>query len=149
MGARRGFTLLELVIVLLILGVAAAAVVPRVGAGARAMEERTFVSDFVGAMRGARLSAMNGGGVEVFRIDGRERRYGAGAGPFRPIPENVDIFADGLPRDPRTGHAVIEFYPDGSHVGRELDIAFSGRRAVRITIDPLFGTIRWARIEPR
>lgn len=143
-----GFTLVELVVVLVILAVTLGLVMPRVGGGWRRMEEREFLQEFIQTLRSARLRAMNTGNVTIFRIRGSERLYGLGYPPEKPIPPNVDLYAERLEQDPFTLDHIILFYPDGSLSGSDLQIVFDQQRSFFISIHPLFGTVRVTRTEP-
>ena len=145
----RGFTLLELILVLIILALTAGLILPRVGGGWKRMEDREFLLEFVQTLRRARLVAMNSGEVTAFRIRSGERLYDFELPLRRPIPENVDIYADNLERDPETGDHLVLFYPDGSLVGNDMELVFDKERSFRISIHPLFGTVRWSVVEGR
>jgi MSHA pilin protein MshC len=66
---RRGFTLLELVLVLVILGVLAAVAVPRLSL-TTGLEARSAATDLVRALRGVQLYAMNGVEDLALTVDG-------------------------------------------------------------------------------
>lgn len=148
-GESPGFTLMELVVVLLILSLVAAVVAPRIGGGWHQMEDRDFLQEFVQTLKRGRLIAMNSGQVVLFRIRPPERVYGLDPGAVRPIPENVDIYSDHLQRDPETQDRLVVFYPDGSLSGGDMDVVFDKQRAFLIAIHPLVGSIRVSRIESR
>lgn len=139
-----GFTLMELMVVLILIALTAGLMLPRMGAGWKRMEEREFLQEYVQTLRRARLQAMNSGKVVSFRIRSSERLFGLESPPEKPIPENVDIYADHLEQDPETNDFLVLFYPDGSHssVG-EMEVVFDKRNAFRISIHPLFGTVQW------
>lgn len=144
----KGFTLMEIVLVLIILALTASLVIPRVGAGWKRMEDREFLQEFTQTLRSSRLYAMNSNQVVAFRINGEERAYDMKRPLSRRIPQNVDIMAGGLERDPDTGDFVILFYPDGSMTGTDLEIVFDQERTFRLHIHPLFGTVEVARAGP-
>ncbi len=133
----------------MILALTAGLILPRVGGGWKRMEDREFLLEFVQTLRRARLVAMNSGEVTAFRIRSGERLYDFGLPLRRPIPENVDIYADNLERDPETGDHLVLFYPDGSLVGNDMELVFDKVRSFRISIHPLFGTVRWSVVEGR
>lgn len=145
----RGFTLIELIVVLFILTLTIGVLIPRIGAGWKRMEDREFLQEFIQTLRRARLQAMNSGEVIAFRIRGSERLYDLKFPPEKPIPENVDIYADNLEVDPATRDRLILFYPDGSLAGSDMDIVFDKSRTFRISINPLFGVVRLSKAEPR
>jgi general secretion pathway protein H len=138
----EGFTLIELVVVLVILGLTIGMVLPRVGATWRRMEDREFLQEFVQTLKRARLRAMNSGEIVAFRIRGSERLYDLVLPPQKPIPSNVDIDADFLETDPETKDGLILFFSDGSMSGSDLKITFNQERSFHIAINPLLGTIR-------
>jgi general secretion pathway protein H len=144
-----GFTLIELVVVLIILSLVAAVVAPRIGGGWRQMEDRDFLQEFVQTLKRGRLIAMNTGQMVIFRVRPLERLYGLETTPVRLIPENVDIYSDHLQRDPETQDRVMVFYPDGSLSGGDMDVVFDKQRTFMIAIHPLVGSIRVSRIESR
>jgi prepilin-type N-terminal cleavage/methylation domain-containing protein len=144
-----GFTLFELIVVLIILSLSIGIMLPRVGAGWRRMGDRQFVQEFVQTLKRARLRAMNSGEIVAFRIRDSERLYDIELPLQKVIPFNVDIFAYHLEEDPETRDHVILFYPDGSLVGSDLEIVFDHHRTYGISINPIFGTVRWAEVKPR
>lgn len=143
----RGFTLIELIMVLFILSLTIGVLIPRIGAGWKRMEDREFLQEFIQTLRRARLQAMNSGEVVAFRIRGSERLYDLKFPPEKLIPENVDIYADNLEEDPATLDRLILFYPDGSLAGSDLEIVFDKNRTFRISINPLFGIVRLSKAE--
>jgi general secretion pathway protein H len=142
-----GFTLIELVVVMIIVAVSIGLIMPRVGAGWRRLEDREFLQEFVNTLKSGRLYAMNSGEVVLFRIRGSERAYGLDEP--KPIPENVDIFADHLEVDPETKDNLVIFFPDGSLSGNTMEIVFDQVRSYRIAINPVFGSIQTYKVESR
>ena len=65
------------------------------------------------------------------------------------IPPNVDIFADNLETDPETNDKMLLFFPDGSLIGNDMEIQFDQQRAFRISVHPLFGTVRLTPVDAR
>jgi len=147
--SSKGFTLIELVVVLIILSLTVGLVLPRVAASWRKMEDREFLQEFVQTIKRARLRAMNSGGIVAFRIRGSERVYDLALPPRKPIPSNVDIDANFLETDPETKDSLILFFPDGSMSGSDLEITFDRDRTFHIAINPLFGTVHVNRVESR
>jgi len=138
----RGFTMLELVLVLFMMALTAGLLIPRIGAGWKRMEEREFLQEMMVTLKRAHIRAMSSGQTMAFRIRGAERRYGLELPPIHGIPENVDIFSDKLERDPETHDRIILFYPDGSVSENDLKIVIDQQRSYRIFIHPISGTIR-------
>jgi general secretion pathway protein H len=144
-----GFTLIELVVVLVILGLTIGLVLPRVGASWKRMEDREFLQEFVQTLKSARLRAMNSGGIVAFRIRGSERVFDVALPPRKPIPDNVDIDANFLEMDPETKDNLILFFPDGSMSGSDLEITFDQDHTFHLAINPLFGTVHVYKVESR
>lgn len=143
----RGFTLIELIVVMVIISLTAGIVLPRVGASWRRAEDREFLQELVQTLKRARLQAMNAGTLVAFRIRGAERTYGLTLPPTNRIPDNVDIDAVDLEIDPQTHDALIVFFPDGSMSGSDIKVTFDQNRSFDIAINPLFGTVRVYRAE--
>ncbi len=136
-----GFTLVELLVVMIIVSVVLAMVIPRVGSNWKQITDSDFLEQFTGSIQRSRLFAMNSGLSVSFRLNGTSRVYGAENPPAHPIPLNVEIFAKNLEADPGTGDFLITFYPDGSLVGDNLEVVFDNSRTYDVIIDPLFGTV--------
>ena len=144
-----GFTMVEVVLVLVIISLVVALVLPRVGAGWRRMEDREFLQDFVQTLKRGPLIAMNSGQLTAFRIRPSERLYDIGNPPYRRIPDHVDIYSDDLERDPVTQDHLVVFYPDGSLSGGDIELVFDKESAFLISIHPLVGSVRVSRVERR
>ena len=126
-----------------IITVVFALVIPKVGSNWKQIQDSDFLQQFSEAIQRCRLFAMNSGLPVSFRLNGTSRVYGAENPPAHPIPLNVEIRAEHLEQDPKTGDFIITFYPDGSLVGDDLEVVFDNNaRAYDILIDPLFGTVR-------
>jgi general secretion pathway protein H len=144
-----GFTMVEVVVVLVIISMVIAVVLPRIGAGWRRMEDREFLQEFVQTLKRGRLIAMNSGDLIAFRIRASERLFGIENPLNHSIPEHVDIYADHLERDPQTQDHLVVFYPDGSLSGGDIEVVFDRERAFLISIHPLVGSIRVSRVQRR
>ena len=147
-AGSAGFTMIELMVVLLIISITAGLVLPRVGANWKKLEDREFLQEFVETLKRARLLAMNSGQVVLFRINGADRVYDFADPPRRPIPVNAEINAQHLEKEPGTGDFLVTFFPDGSMVGSDIEVVFDQQRAFRIFINPLFGNVQVAKVNP-
>ena len=143
----RGFTLVELIVVLLIISVTIAVVVPRVGSNWKQIEDSDFLQQFIETIQRSRLFALNSGQPVAFRLNGATRVYGFENPPRQPIPLNAEIFSEHLQREPETGDFLIIFHPDGSLVGNDFEVTFDQVRTYHIYIHPLFGTVSQERIK--
>ncbi|MDR3569222.1 MAG: prepilin-type N-terminal cleavage/methylation domain-containing protein [Syntrophobacteraceae bacterium] len=139
--AAGGFTLVELLVVMIIIATVIAITIPRVGANWKQIQDSDFLEQFTGSIQRSRLFAMNSGMPVSFRLNGASRVYGVESPPAHPIPLNVEIFARRLEADPKSGDFIITFYPDGSLVGDNLQVVFDNSRTYDVVINPLFGTV--------
>ncbi len=146
-SCNSGFTLIEMIAVLLILSVTIALVAPRVGSSWKTIEDSDFLQLFTETIQRARLRAMNSGESVVFRLNGKARVFGLASPPEESIPLNVEIFSEHLQQDPETGDFLIIFYPDGSLEGNDIEVTFDHKRNFRIAIHPIFGTVKLVRLQ--
>ena len=139
---RQGFTLLELMIVLIIITLAVAMVIPRIGAGGKRFRERRFLHQFILTLKRGRLKAVYEGRIITFRISRNMRAYRLDHGPWIHIPKDVAIFSRGLEIDPDTGDYLIIFYSDGSQSEAEIQIVFDQKKTYYVALHPFLGTLR-------
>ncbi|MEQ1577638.1 MAG: GspH/FimT family pseudopilin [Hyphomicrobium sp.] len=145
---EAGYTLLELMVVLAILSLAAAMVLPRMGAGAERLALRPAAVQLAAALRATRTEAMSASQDTAFILDAGAGRYWAnGAVKARSLPRGIGIVTGHRPGQPiATDRAIIQFRPDGSASGGWIGLRFK-TQAADITVDWLTGATRieWAR----
>ncbi len=146
---ESGFTLIEMIVVLLIIASTIALVFPRMGSSWKRIEDSDFLQEFTETIKRARLLAISSGRPAAFRINGHSRVFDLANPPRRPIPLNVEIFSERLEKEPGTGDFLITFYPDGSLTGDDIDVVFDHERTFRVALHPLFGTVSVSRLERR
>ena len=137
-----GFTLVELLIVLVILGVTVALATPQFAKGLRTLELKAGARQLVAVLRQARGRAVvEGREVEllldrerrVYRLNGAGREYGW-RGPMA-----LRVYsAEGLPVEETT--AVLRFFPDGGSSGGFIDLALE-QRGYRVEVNWLTGRV--------
>jgi len=145
---RKGFTLLEVLVVLAIVGVAAAAVLPRIGAvrGLAVRETARRLADGVGL---ARERAILGATTMrlVLDVDGgrwRIGRAGAAADAIADdapvagtIPAGVRVRAVAVgTRAAAAGSVVVDLRPDGDALPVRIDLADEGGRTESVVLPP-------------
>ena len=139
--APSGFTLIEVVVVMLVVGLAAAVVVPGVGRGVDAYRARAEVSGFTAFLRYAREQAVTRRVPHEVRVDPEARVVVlAGAGSERPratrrIGQGIRV--DATPPSTFT----IKFLPEGRSSGGAFRIEGPGGRVYTVTVDPLTGRV--------
>ncbi|MGH7368918.1 MAG: GspH/FimT family protein [Candidatus Rokuibacteriota bacterium] len=139
----RGFSLMELVVVLAVLAIAAAVVAPGVGRTADAARTRAEVGVVAAFLRAAREQAVTrrqpvevvvdrDSHALVMRLTGREGEAGVRA--RRAVSPRLRIAAE--PPPPR-----VTFLPHGMSSGARFIVAAPGPRAFVITVDALTGRV--------
>ena len=120
---QRGFSLLELLIVLLIIGLTAALVFPSVNRNSekRSLDETLMALET--ALLDARAQAQRTGIAAYIEFDPKNREFVASDGPLFAVPENLDIElkTSGHYSTPR-----VAFLPSGQSSGAEFDLETIG-----------------------
>jgi general secretion pathway protein H len=153
--AARGFTLLELVVVVAIVGLAAALAGPRLGRGFEALEFERAARGVMSQVRHARAEAIRGRGVRqlilspVEHLAWIEARAAwspeSPAAPSPTPPPDSRALPPGLrilPADERASPAarvVFTFFPGGESSGGRLLLEARGGRRLLLSVNPLTG----------
>jgi general secretion pathway protein H len=144
--SARGFSLLELLVVLTLLAVGAAVAAPAVGRAAAAASVRAEVGAIVAFLRAAREQAVTGGRALEVRFDHESRAllmlrapddHGAGR-PLRrrAVSPALRVLA---------GPAGVTFLPHGVSSGGRLTVAGAGGPSYLVAVDPLTGRVSMRR----
>lgn len=122
--SSRGFTLLELLVVLTIAAAATAFAVPNLGRAIEAMQFRSATREILSALRYARNRAVTHGRPTQFHLDVERRYYEVeGKDGRHPLPGGIDlgmVTAESLLTSGESG--VIRFFPDGSSTGGRVSL---------------------------
>lgn len=140
--SSRGFTLLELLVVLAITTLILTVAVPRFSTGVPGAEIRSAARELVTGLRTARSRAITYNREIAFALDVESRRYTLGdGGPPVDLPADVDVSFVTAQSEllGRTG-GVIRFYPDGGATGGRVTL-IRGTNRYRIDVDWLTGKI--------
>lgn len=138
----RGYTLMELLVALAIIGMVLAAVPLMTGGARPGAEARAAAIEVASALRRTRSAAISGFRSETFVLDIERGAYRAGAaGAETPLPEGLEVSlytARTELQDETTGR--IRFFPDGSATGGRVTLA-GDRHSYVVAVDWLTGTV--------
>lgn len=137
----QGFTLLEMMLVLVIAALLAAVAVPNMQPAIATMQLRAATSDIASALRHTRGQALSRGREAEFVLN-VERHFYRTAGRAKPyvLPESVKLSlftADVLTDE---GQGSIVFYPDGSASGGRVTLEGAGKKRL-VDVNWLTGAI--------
>ena len=142
--ARHGFTLIEMIVVLIVIAVIAGLTAPAMMRMAAPEVDASDAAPVAGLLRAARRQAIEGGSVVTLILDPEEARYRAdtsgprGSGRLSEGPisigEDVTLESDSL-------RVRFTFRPDGSVFGDTVIV--HGRYAsARVSVDRWTGAVR-------
>jgi general secretion pathway protein H len=138
----RGFSLLELLVVLAILVGAAAVVYPRLGGVGARSNVQTAAVQLSAHLKATRLAAVQGNRSEALTIDIGAQTFWSSVDPvIRRIGSAVRIVdCGGIPEPSAAQVVVVAFHPDGSARDCSIDFGPVGE-TVRLRVDWLTGTV--------
>jgi general secretion pathway protein H len=140
-AALAGFTLLEMIIVLVILGLVIGIAASRGPARSHRLEVRGLVAAVAEALRGARGRAIAGNHPVLVAVNGERRRIAVEGGPTIEVPATLNLEAAVGPREKSETKLVgFRFAPDGSSTGARILFA-DGERHIRVGVDWLTGRV--------
>ena len=139
--AARGFTLLELIVVLLLAGLVAALVAPSFSGTLESARLRSGAAEVRSVLTLARTLAASGSKVRTVSFDIEKGEFAVlGEARTYLLPEGVRI------ESARVGGAVVEeetfrvrFFPDGSAEEAEIVVSSASGGGIRVTVEPLTG----------
>jgi prepilin-type N-terminal cleavage/methylation domain-containing protein len=138
---KRGFTLIEMAITLMVLAIAAAFAVPSISRGLDGVRARAEVSGFVGFLRAAREQAATRGIAHEVHLNPETRTLVitvAGSDAVR----SSRTFTYLLRIEPDPPNALtVSFQPQGLSTGGAFHIMAAGQRHYLVTIDPFTGRV--------
>lgn len=138
---QRGFTLLELLVVLAIIALATAVAMPSYRGRASGLDARREVALVLNELRQARADALKNAVGAGLDFDLARRTIRPAEGGARRLPPDLTMTVD-TTRSQLLGDQAgrIWFYPDGSSTGGRVTVA-DGRRVYRIDIDWVTGRV--------
>jgi general secretion pathway protein H len=123
-----GFTLVELLVVLVIAGLVLALVGTSISRSISGAELRTAARKMAASMRYTRTRAILDKQEQVFLVDTESRTYLAPTQEAVELPEGMEVLLT-TARSELTAEAVggIRFYPDGGSTGGSVELDANGR----------------------
>jgi general secretion pathway protein H len=144
-GSTAGFTLIELIVVLVIVAMGAALVAPAIDSGMRMREVRSGVRALASAFRTMQSDAVRTGQVQTLLIDPVENQLMV-EGTERSISMGDVVRLgkfSGAVAD-ATGVARVRFFPNGSNSGLSIlvdDAEHPENMGYVVRLDPLIGSV--------
>lgn len=138
----RGFTLLELLVVLAVIGLVMVAVPMMIAGGRPGPETRAAALEIASALRQTRGESIARFRPVTFLVDVDEKRYRIGAnGAEKVLPEQMAL-ALYTARSELAGDSAggIRFFPDGSATGGRVTVT-NGDHKYTVAVDWLTGVV--------
>jgi general secretion pathway protein H len=137
---KSGFSLLELVVVLLLLGLSSIIVLPSVDKGLKNRELRESALKLAAAARNLRSKAVHENGLERLVVDQRANSYQVSGKSVR---LSAEIRFTGMEGGEPLGDGLRQFlfFPNGSLLGGEIGLANRAGAAYAVRLDPLLGRV--------
>lgn len=138
---QGGFTLIEMIVVLVVLGLMTALVVPRISTRNSVMEIRTAANDLAELLRLARGKAIAANHPVSVLIDVTQPAAQITGGPWQRLPPSLRVSVVAVATDViGKSLADITFQSDGSSSGGTISLS-DGQRRMEISVDWLTGRV--------
>ena len=138
---RRGFTLIELAVTIMVLAIAAAFVAPAIGRSVDTLRARAEVSGFAGFLRAAREQAVTRREAQEVGLDPETRTLVIRVEGSRFVRSSRSFsYLLRIEPDPPTARTV-RFQPQGLSSGGTFHLLAPGDRRYVVTVDPFTGRV--------
>ncbi len=142
MNRPRGFTLIEMMAVLMLMALIAGAVAFSLGSNLKGVKTRAAVRDLTAAMRYTRGQAIVKHEQRALEIDVEARSYQAPGRPVIQMPEGLEMkLLTAATEQTGDSKGLIRFFPDGSSSGGRVTLK-RGDHEWRVEIAWLTGEVR-------
>lgn len=144
-GSAPGFTLLEVLVVLVIIAMATTFAAMALGGGLDGMRLRSSAKEIAAQLRYTRTEAIATGQPQRFTIDPQGHRWQGPDNRHGKIPPSLGVdFIGAREVQPRAGEGGIVFFPDGASTGGRVQLSVK-RAAWRVDVSWLTGEVTLAR----
>ena len=142
MGVSRGFTLLELLVVLAVMALVYAVAFPFVGGDYGGVDLKAAAYQVAAGLRRTRNVAVAQRQEATFTLDVDQRRFVVTGDPKAySLPSKLDIVLYTAQSELVQGKSAnIRFYPDGSSTGGRVTLA-AGKQKLNVNVDWLTGKV--------
>jgi general secretion pathway protein H len=138
---KRGFTLIELAVTLLVLALASAFVAPAIGRGLDTLRARAEISGFAGYLRAAREQAVTRGELQEVRVDPESRTLAIWVEGSQTARSSRSFsYLVSIEPDPPNA-TTVTFSPQGLSSGGTFRIVAPGDRRYVVTVDAFTGRV--------
>ena len=147
-----GFSLLEMMLVLVLVAAATLLAVSALGGGMQGMQLRSGAKDLAAQFRFARAVAISSGQPQDVVVDPQGRRWQGAKGRSGNLPDGGEIVftgarAEQFARGPvETGKGVVRFFPDGAATGGRVRLLANGA-GWDVDVGWLTGEVRVSRVQ--
>lgn len=139
----RGFSLIELLVVLLLLGIVYALAGPMLDPGASGVDLKAASRQLAAGLRKARSTAIAEGREAVLTVQVEGRQFSVTGDPkVYVLPRKVDISLFTAQSELRAGDTGgIRFYPDGTSTGGRITVS-AGQAKQSVDVDWVTGRVK-------
>ncbi len=138
----RGFTLLEIILVMAIIALASVLAAAAMGGGFRGMQLSASAKQIASNLRFTRAQAIATGQPQRFVIDPHAHTWHAPKSHHGQIPAKLAVaFIGAREVQPRPGEGAIAFFPDGASTGGRVRLS-SGKAQWTVDVAWLTGQVR-------
>ena len=145
---KNGFTLIELIVVLIIIVIGATLVGVYIGGGREGLQIRSFAKDIAATLRYARNQSVSEKILYCFVLDIEDSMYrlyrvkSEAEGDIKliidkPITKGISVFIGEPGRDVYD----IEFFPQGNTSGGDIEVVGESGRSIRIKVHMITGKV--------
>jgi general secretion pathway protein H len=140
-GANRGFTLIEVIAVVLIMALTATIVMVSLGTGLEGARVRAASKELAAALRFTRTQAIVKREAQVLTVDVDQRTYQAPGRKPVELPAKLELkLLTAAQEQVSDGVGNIRFFPDGSSTGGHIELILDDARW-RIDVGWLTGEV--------